>query len=293
MSNQSQSAKTPRHVLTWPEHGVKMAFRLIPAGSFRMGSRGYYPDEEPVHRVVIPEPFWMAETPVTQGQFAVWTRAEKIEHEDHFKGERFVDHPAENLDWWQAVAYCAWLTRTKGNKFPQGFTLACLPTEAEWEYSCRAGTETEYGTGDGEAALTEAGWYSAGGWGSQGSTKPVGRKAANAFGLYDMHGNVWEWCHDVWDDAAYRKVADGEPDPGWTQRANDYRAGVVGRKYDAGVRVLRGGSWFFTAVRCRSACRFWWRPGGRVGDCGFRVCLVRGPAWTAAAEGRSPNEGAQ
>jgi len=272
MSDPVQSAKNPRHVLAWPEAGVEMAFRLIPAGSFRMGSRGNHFSEEPVHRVVIPEPFWMAETPVTQAQFALWTKAEGIDHKNHFEGH--ADHPAENLDWRQAVGFCAWLARTKAAEFPKGFAIACLPTEAEWEYVCRAGAETEYYTGDGEAALAEAGWFDEE-WGS-GSTHPVRQKAPNDFGLHDLHGNVWEWCHDVWDEALYRKRADGEADPGFGQRVDDYRAGAVARPNDARLRALRGGSWCDTAFRCRSAYRGWDWPGGHFGYFGFRVCLVRG-----------------
>jgi formylglycine-generating enzyme required for sulfatase activity len=286
MSDPVQSAKNPRRVITWPEAGVEMAFRLIPSGSFRMGSRGHFPEEEPVHRVKIPEPFWMAETSVTQAQFALWTKAEGIDHKNHFEGH--ADHPAENLDWRQAVAYCAWLTRTKAAEFPNGFTLACLPTEAEWEYACRAGTETEYYTGDGEAALAEAGWYSAGEWGSLGSTQPVRQKAPDDFGLHDLLGNVWEWCHDVWGKAAYWRCVDGADDPGRRARAEDYRAGEVIREKDARFRVLRGGSWFLPAVGCRSACRDWRRPDVRFELIGLRICLVRGSARTVVAERRSP-----
>ncbi len=139
--SEPQAPEPPRQFLRWPEFGVDMAFRLIPAGRFRMGSRGYDSTEEPVHEVVIPEPFWMAETPVTQAQFALWTQADEIDHKNHFAGH--PDHPAENMDWRQAVSFCDWLTRTKRADFPDGFRLACLPTEAEWEYACRAGTETE------------------------------------------------------------------------------------------------------------------------------------------------------
>ena len=173
----AMNAEPERHVLHWPEHRVEMAFRLIPAGVFRMGGRGYYAHEEPIHQVRIVEPFWMAETPVTQAQFALWTRAESIEHENRFKDR--PDHPAESMDWRQAVSYCDWLTRTQGAVFPAGFHLACLPTEAEWEYACRAGTETEYYTGDGEAALAEAGWFGED-W-RVGATHPVRQKAPNGF----------------------------------------------------------------------------------------------------------------
>jgi formylglycine-generating enzyme required for sulfatase activity len=108
-----------RHVLIWPEHGVEMAFRRIPKGSFRMGSRGCDASEEPIHRVTISEDFWMADTPVTQAQFAIWTQAEGIDHKNEFDGR--ADNPAESMDWHQAVAYCAWLTETKSADFPAGF----------------------------------------------------------------------------------------------------------------------------------------------------------------------------
>jgi formylglycine-generating enzyme required for sulfatase activity len=251
-----------------------MAFRLIPAGKFRMGSRGYNPNEEPVHEVEIPEPFWMAETPVTQAQFALWTEAEGIDHKNHFAGR--PDHPAENMDWRQAVSFCDWLTRTKGAQFPDGFRLACLPTEAEWEYACRAETETEYYTGDGEAALAEAGWFGED-WDS-GSTHPVRLKKANGFGLYDMHGNVWEWCHNEWDDTAYRGHEDGAPDSGAVARAKHWKAGLASMVKPGESRVLRGGSWYDTAWYCRSAFRYWSRPDGRGRNGGFRVCLVLGPS---------------
>jgi len=264
-----------RHVLAWPESRVGMAFRLIPSGSFRMGSRGYSYDEEPIHRVEIAEEFWLGETPVTQAQFALWTQAKKIKHEngcgDH------PDYPAENLDWRQAQAYCAWLTRTKGDQFPGGFGLACLPTEAEWEYACRAGTESEYYTGDGEAALAEAGWFDEDF--EKGSTHPVRQKPCNAFHLYDLHGNVWDWCHDGWDESAYRIRLNGEIDPGSQQRLLDWSAGLKSMTKSEQSRVLRGGSWGnFFAWYCRSARRSRAGPGDRGRGYGFRVCLVRGLA---------------
>ena len=266
--------ETKPHFLRWPEHRIEMAFRLIPPGSFRMGSRGYYPDEEPIHQVRIAEPFWMAETPVTQAQFALWTHAENIQHENRFKDR--PEHPAENMDWRQAVAYCDWLTRAKGAEFPEGFHLACLPTEAQWEYACRGKTETEYYTGDGEAALVETGWFGEE-WGV-GATHPVGQKAPNLSKLYDLHGNVWEWCHDVWDEQAYRRRADGDTDPMLEVRDKEWLAGLESLLKSDQTRVLRGGSWFDSARYCRSACRLRNWPGGRNRGLGFRVCLVRGQA---------------
>ncbi|HEY3856312.1 MAG TPA: formylglycine-generating enzyme family protein [Verrucomicrobiae bacterium] len=254
-----------------------MALRLVPAGMFRMGSRGYSPSEEPIHRVRISEPFWMAETPVTQAQFALWTRAEKIEHTNHFDGR--PEHPAESMDWRQAVSFCDWLTRVKAKDFPEGFHRACLPTEAEWEHACRAGTETEYYTGDGDAAMAGAGWF--GEQWDTGATHPVRQKAPNRFELYDLHGNVWEWCHDAWDDQAYRKRADGAMDPGSDERDNGWREGIACLIESNQTRVLRGGSWVNAAGYCRSACRVGYWPDVRHWYDGFRVCLVRGPAGPA------------
>ncbi len=263
----------PRHVIRWPEHGIDMAFRLIPAGSFRMGSRGYYPEEEPIHTVKISDSFWLGETPVTQAQFALWTQSEKIDHQNHLPGH--PDHPAGSMDWRQSVSFCAWLAASKAPELPEDGGLVCLPTEAEWEYACRAGTQTEYYMGDGEAALAEAGWF--GEDYDSGSTHPVGQKTANGFGLYDMHGNVWEWCHDAWDEWRYRGSIDGEVDRGRSQRRDDWKAGVSSMIESDQTRVLRGGCWFDSAGVCRSACRHWCRPGDRAGILGYRVCLVRGP----------------
>ena len=260
--------------------GVEMAFRRIPAGSFRMGSRGEWASEEPVHLVQIAQPFWMAETPVTQEQFAVWTRAAQIDHQNDF--ENRAGHPAENTDWYLAVTFCAWVTRVMADELPDDGKLACLPTEAEWEYACRAGTDTEYHTGDGAAALHEAGWFDES-WES-GSTHPVRLKAPNGFQLFDMHGNVWEWCHDVYEAAAYRNRGDDDRDPGWKQRVRDCGEQQTPSGDDNQDRVLRGGSWFSRARRCRSACRVKDRPGDRDWGIGFRVCLVRGPVGQGGAE---------
>lgn len=178
-----------------------MTFQRVPTAGepqpFRMGERNLNwagGSSDPVVQVRSAHPFYLGTCPVTQAQFAVWTRAEKIEHENHCAGH--PEHPAENLDWRQAVSFCAWLTKVAGAQMPEGW-MACLPTEAEWEYACRAGTETDYYTGDGETALAEAGWFGEE-W-DQDSTHPVRQKAPNAFGLYDLHGNVWEWCHDAWE----------------------------------------------------------------------------------------------
>ena len=262
---------------------VRMPFRLIPAGEFRMGQRCELGDEEPVHRVRIPEPFWMAQTPVTQEQFAAWTQAAHMEHENEFK-ER-ATNPAENMDWHQARAFCRWLTDNLRAQFPEGFRLATLPTEAQWEYACRARTETEYHTGDGEAALVEAGWFGEE-WDS-GSTHPVAMKAPNAFDLHDMHGNVWEWCADVWDANAYRKRVDG-----WVAREWNLSDAGQDAERDSEKnpqRVLRGGSWDYSASNCRSAIRNlnWAGIGSRC--FGFRPVLV--PGLVVQPERGAPGKG--
>ena len=250
--------------------GITMDFQVIPPVSeqeaaheadqplsFLMGSRGYYDDEEPRHRVIIPRPFHLGTFPVTQAQFAVWTDSadyaewfagaperqevdETTPHQNSNSGSPLL--PAENLSWYEAKAFLRWLNRS--GKLPAGLE-ARLPCEAEWEYACRAGTETEYWSGDGEAALGEVGWYDGN---SESRTHPVGEKEKpNPWGLHDLHGNVWEWCEDASDSGSYAK------------RPSQWQASVW-QAGDSPIRVLRGGSWFVSAGGCRSACRLRWHP---------------------------------
>src|SRR5207249_3540696 len=149
-------------------HNVSMPFQWIPAGCFRMGSRGYYPDEEPQHWVRITQPFYLGTTPVTQEQFA----ACDPQHKNEFDNK--PDHPAEKVNWNQAVRFCQWMNETLRG-LPPGY-VAGLPTEAQWEYACRTGSGTEYCNGDGEAALREVGWFDEN---SKGSTQPVRSKKPN------------------------------------------------------------------------------------------------------------------
>jgi formylglycine-generating enzyme required for sulfatase activity len=266
---------------------IPMLFRRIPASSpegFRMGSRGNERYEEPIHRVVIRQDFYLGKFVVTQEQYAaVAAKVPALKERadpSKFKGQH---NPVESVDWREANRFCDWLIQNvPAAQLPPGFGLFCLPTEAEWEYACRGGTETEYHNGDGEAALAEVGWYE----GNSGNTTHSVYQTVNGTaerhpaGLVGMHGNVWEWCHDEYADDVYRTRVDGDSDPAECQRLADWRRrlkSIFGASDDR-YRVLRGGSWFDTARWCRSAFRDRWWPVARYGDYGFRVCLVRGPA---------------
>lgn len=258
-----------------------MAFRQIPATppeGFRMGSRGNHPDEEPGHRVRIVHPYWIAETLITESQFALWTYAKGLFPSSSLRDK--PENPRFYVPWSEAVAYCGWLTGQVRERLPVGVNLACLPSEAEWEYACRAGSQTDYHTGDGEAALAEAAGFDEPPPGC--GTNPVKRGAKNEWDLYDCHGHAWQWCHNAWaaSSGEYRHHVDGDNDRGSEERWTDY-ATPDRRKWllsDPQERLLRGGSSECPVSLCRSAFR------GRVRDpidywqVGFRVCLAPGPA---------------
>jgi formylglycine-generating enzyme required for sulfatase activity len=248
---------------------VPITFQKIPAcpDGFRMGSRYGQPNERPVHRVCIPYDYWLSTMPVTQQQFACWTDTDayqqwresrnKTSHENNFQG---LQKPAERVYYPNAAAFCDWLNRSI--TFGEGLS-ARLPYEAEWEYACNAGEESAYHTGDGESALQQAGWYREN---SSNATHEVGKKQPNLFGLHDLHGNVWEWCQDYWDEQAYQRRWDG------ITPALAYK--LTERHGEKTLRVLRGGSWFRIAVYCRSAFRCWVEEVVSNRDIGLRVCLA-------------------
>lgn len=217
-----------------------MKFVFIPAGSFTMGSptsEANREDDEKQHPVRLTKPFMLAVTEVTQAQW----QAIMGNNPSHFKG---ANRPVEKVFWQDAVTFCGILSEREGRKYR-------LPTEAQWEYACRAGSTGSYaGTG----LLHEMGWYEAN---SGNQTQPVGRKLPNAWGLYDMHGNVYEWCSDRYGDYPSGHVTDP--------------TGASSGKY----RVCRGGSWYSTPRYCRSANRHGLTPDLRYRDIGFRVvCSV-------------------
>jgi formylglycine-generating enzyme required for sulfatase activity len=230
--------------------GVKMVFVLIPAGRFIMGSpagEAGREDNETQHEVAISKPFYMGVTEVTQEQY----EAVMGNNPSRFKGAR---NPVERVTWNGAVALCERLSQRVGRS-------ARLPSEAEWEYACRAGTKTPFHTGD-RISMDEANSNGSNPYDnarkSEYRQKPItaGGFRPNAWGLCDMHGNVWEWCSDWY--GAYPNVAVRDP-----------------TGPDTGTyRILRGGSWEDSPRSCRSAFRLRLAPGhGDNGHIGLRVCL--------------------
>jgi formylglycine-generating enzyme required for sulfatase activity len=241
---------------------VGMKLVLVPAGEFLMGSpdsdKAASADEKPPHRVRITRPFYLGMYEVTQGQY----RAVTGENPSGFKGSD--DLPVESISWNDAIAFCNTLSLREGLTpyYHAGAGTVSggegyrLPTEAEWEYACRAGSTTRYSFGDNAARLGEYGWFDRNS-GSQ--TQPVGQKGPNAFGLHDMHGNVWEWCWDPYDEN-YNGQSPGADPPGPSQAA---------------FRVIRGGSWINNAPHVRSAFRHSGAPGYRDIDVGFRLARTQ------------------
>jgi formylglycine-generating enzyme required for sulfatase activity/serine/threonine protein kinase len=221
------------------KHGIGMEMVLVPAGSFKMGSTNGERNEQPVHEVKISQPFYMGKYEVTQAQW----QAVMGSNPSAFKGDNL---PVETVSWDDAIAFIALL-----NAQNNGYTYR-LPTEAEWEYACRAGT-----TGDYEGDIDAMAWYDQN---SGGKTHEVGTKVPNAFGLFDLQGNVSEWCQDWFHDTYNGAPSDGSA---WLSGGE--------QKY----RVLRGGSWLIIATNLRSALRHWNVPIYRDFSYGFRVVAVR------------------
>jgi len=226
-------------------NSIGMKFVLVPAGNFMMGSSiGQGDDEEhPRHKVETTKPFYLGIYEVTQAQW----RAVMDGNPSDFKGD---DRPVEKVYWSDIQEFIRRLNAKEGTDKYR------LPTEAEWEYACRAGSEKFYCFGDEKGRLDEYAWYR-GNSGKQ--THPVGQKKPNAWGLYDMHGNVWEWCADWYGKSYYRRSP-----------ASDPKGPGSGRN-----RVLRGGSWSSDARNCRSANRSGRYPDSRYDYDGFR--LARNP----------------
>jgi formylglycine-generating enzyme required for sulfatase activity len=263
-----------QHQAAWAKHlkvpvlwtnTIGMSFVLIPPGEFDMGSTAeevarllgeakekslpswyidFLPSEAPKHRVRITRPFYLGIGEVTQAEY------ERVmgSNPSQFKGDPI--RPVEMVNWDEASAFC----RKLGELPPEqtARTVYRLPTEAEWEFACRAGTTTTWSSGDDEALLKEHAWFSGN---SGGTTHPVRQKAPNSWGLYDMHGNLWEWCQD-----GYQDQLPGGVDPAVAQSAS--------------ARVIRSGSCSGSAAYCRSAFRRGDSPSIRGVNLGFRLVSV-------------------
>ena len=228
---------------------AEMEFVWIPPGSFTMGSEGFRESERPAHLVTLTNGFWLGKYEVTKAQ---WLAV--MESEPWAGRERVVDDPdspAEFLTWHDAQDFVAVL-----NALGEG--VFRLPTEAEWEYACRAGSASQYCFGDGSSALEEFAWF---GEGLEGRVRVVGQKEPNAWGLYDIHGNVWEWCQDWYSE----QYTDAGPvtDPTGAEKGM--------------VRVFRGGSFGDEPELCRSSMRNGGVPWAAWNWTGLRLVRSDGP----------------
>ena len=237
---------------------------LIAPGTFPMGSSTpwstapYYNQfqSQPVHPVAITRPIWIGKYEVTQAEYLAVMNA----NPSFFRGP--ANRPVEQVSWHDAMAFCASLTAIEAaaGRLPSGYQYR-LPTEAEWEYCCRAGTTTEFSFGPslvcGQASLQYS--YHTNTFCGQSGTAVVGSFAANPWGLFDMHGNVWEWCLDAWDGGA-NYPSSAVVDPFVSGSGNSSRA-------------YRGGGWLYYSHTCRSAFRGWSYPSGSSASHGFRVVL--------------------
>ncbi|MBR6057796.1 MAG: SUMF1/EgtB/PvdO family nonheme iron enzyme [Victivallales bacterium] len=251
--------------------GVKLKMVKVEKGGFRMGSNDGDSDEKPVHKVMLTTDFWIGETEITQSQYVV------VMGKNPSSFKKGGDHPVESVSWYDAMAFCLKLTERErsAGRLPSGYEFS-LPTEAQWEYAARGGGKSkgyEYSGSDNldkvgwydynsggsthpETAVrttTKAGWYD---YNSGGSTHSVRQKKPNELGLYDMSGNVWEWCRDRYG---------GYP--------NSEVTNPVGPS-DGSYRVLRGGSWNYYAGFCRSANRNFIDPSDSGSIVGFRLALA-------------------
>ena len=222
---------------------VAMKLVLIPAGKFLMGrpgdEAGRDEDEGPQREVIISKPFYMSLYEVTQDQYEAVMGAKPSKFADAAK-------PVESVSWEDAIEFCKKLSRRTSQ-------AVALPTEAQWEYACRAGSKTRFSSGDDDRQLSTYARY---GQSGDAGTTPVGSRKPNAWGLYDMHGNVWEWCAD-WYAGSYVNAP-----------AQDPTGPILGQS-----RVLRGGSWVNTSDGCRCATRNRSAPDVRYNGIGFRVVV--------------------
>ena len=244
---------TPPPLTVWSDPATGLAFVWLPGGCFQMGSppdEAYRDlDESPTHEVCL-QGFWMGKYEVTQAQWLQVMGSNPAHFVEQAAGETSLILPVEQVSWNDAQEFLKKLNAIGNAQFR-------LPTEAEWEYACRAGTSTPYSFGDDPNALGEYAWHSDN---SNAQTHPVGERRPNNWGLHDMHGNVWEWCADGWHEIYLGAPADGGA---WHSDADDTR------------RVLRGGAWNNLPWFLRCAARLWDRADNRNFTRGLRVVRAR------------------
>ena len=238
---------TPQQGSSWTLPDLGIEFVWVKPGTFQMGAVSGYSNEKPVHKVSISNPFWIDKYEVTQKEYKAIMNA----NPSYFKGD---NRPVERVSWNNAVEFCKKLTarEREAGRLPAGWEYR-LPTEAEWEYAARGGSKSRGFKYSGSNDIDGVAWYDKN---SGNKTHPAGQKKPNELGIYDMSGNVWEWCSDKWHDS-YQGAPAG------------------GSSWDSGhYRVNRGGCCCNRAEYCRSAYRNYYIPSQPYNALGFRVCLV-------------------
>jgi formylglycine-generating enzyme len=261
------------------DNSLSTQFVWIPPGKFSMGSpraeKGHIDDEGPVH-VTLTHGFWLSKYEVTQHEWQTAMQTTPWSSGDHVKEGN--DYPATYVNWNESMKFCQKLTEIErqSGRLPTGWKYT-LPTEAQWEYACRAGTTTRFSFGDKDADLDEYAWFRKNALDAgKKFAHQVGQKKANPWGLCDMHGNVWEWCLDC-----YSPKLPGGTDPGVSvggKLLTGKPGGAEGQLVEVEVRtdgrVNRGGCWGIAVRGCRSAMRNGDPPDSRDESLGFRVAAV-------------------
>jgi formylglycine-generating enzyme required for sulfatase activity len=264
----------PEELFQWidtPINGRVPLWREIPAGRFEMGSpqrEGIF-DERPLHNVKIERAFRCSVCPVTQAQFIAFDSTQQFQRWKGVRAEELPHHPLVGVTWYEAISFCRWLSAT----FPWA-RGARLPVEAEWEYACRAGSRSRYWSGEKKRDLSRVSWYEVN---SGLRTHRVGEKPANPRGLYDVHGNVWEWMLNPFTDSYAGREEGVAHDPLDVQLDAAASEAVGG-----GRRVIRGGCFRSNTIEVRAAFRAGRGPGGESGDLGFRVVIPPAPSSSTA-----------
>ncbi|WP_414543845.1 formylglycine-generating enzyme family protein [Nostoc sp. CCY0012] len=261
----TKTQKTAKYYVEDLGNGIKLDMVLIPGGSFMMGAPDTEEEsrdnERPHHQVTV-STFFIGKYPVTQAQWRAVAALPQVNRKLNPEPSRFQGdkRPVERVSWYDAVEFCSRLAQFTGRPYS-------LPSEAQWEYACRAGTTTPFHFGEtitSELANYNAEYtYSAGAKGKyRRETTEVGSfEVANAFGLCDMHGNVWEWCLDDWHDNYEKAPTDGSS---WFNENHNL-------SQKQARASLRGGSWITTPANCRSAYRPYSDRDDHVNDYGFRL----------------------